>query len=298
MNIIIFIFIISFVSGESQYSAINSFYSSTTLSLGGAGYLSSNLLSLKNNPSVKNDERIINTSIINYKNGISSQSFGANFLFKGGNISYSLKNISYGTFDKYDENKVFKGNYQSSDNWFTLLFSKEMKNFPLRLGIRYEHLFSQLEDYFFQVPFISIGSNLFIPNTNTHIGISIHQININFFNKNNINSIMDPDIVISLAKSLEHLPLKIFTDLISNKRLTFNDIFFGGVFNLRQNLQFYIGSSSRKYNQNNNSNLFNTIFGASGIGINYSKNLTSVKIGSYMYGTGFLINGLQIDVRF
>ena len=298
MNIIIFIFIISFVSGESQYSAINSFYSSTTLSLGGAGYLSSNLLSLKNNPSVKNDDRIINTSIINYKNGISSQSFGANFLSKKGNVSFSLKNISYGTFDKYDENKVLKGNYQSSDNWFTLLFSKEMKNFPLRLGIRYEHLFSQLEDYFFQVPFISIGSNLFIPNINTHIGISIHQININFFNKNHVNSIMNPDIVISSAKSLEHLPLKIFTDLILNKRLTFNDIFFGGVFNLKQNLQFYIGSSSRKYNQNNNSKLFNTIFGASGIGINYSKNLTSVKIGSYMYGTGFLINGLQIDVKF
>ena len=92
------------MSVQAQYSAINSFYSSTSLSLGGAGYLSPNLLSLKNNPSVKNDERIIKTSIINYKNGISSQSFGANFLSKRGNISFSLKNISYGIFDKYDEN--------------------------------------------------------------------------------------------------------------------------------------------------------------------------------------------------
>ncbi len=55
------------MNGQAQYSAINSFYSSTSLSLGGAGYLSPNLLSLKNNPSVKNDERIIKTSIINYK---------------------------------------------------------------------------------------------------------------------------------------------------------------------------------------------------------------------------------------
>ena len=121
------------MSGQAQYSAINSFYSSTSLSLGGAGYLSPNLLSLKNNPSVKNDERIIKTSIINYKNGISSQSFGANFLFKGGNISLSLKNISYGTFDKYDENKILRGKYQSSDNWFTLLLSKKIENFPLRV---------------------------------------------------------------------------------------------------------------------------------------------------------------------
>ena len=82
------------MSGQAQYSAINSFYSSTSLSLGGAGYLNPNLLSLKNNPSVKNDQRIINTSIINYKNGISSQSFGANFLSKEGNVSFSLKNIS------------------------------------------------------------------------------------------------------------------------------------------------------------------------------------------------------------
>ena len=64
---IIFILIISFASGQAQYSAINSFYSSTSLSLGGAGYLSPNLLSLKNNPSVKNDDRIINVGIINYK---------------------------------------------------------------------------------------------------------------------------------------------------------------------------------------------------------------------------------------
>ena len=286
------------MSGQAQYSAINSFYSSTSLSLGGAGYLSPNLLSLKNNPSVKNDERIIKTSIINYKNGISSQSFGANFLFKGGGVSFSLKNISYGTFDKYDENKILRGNYQSSDNWFTLLFSKDLKSFPLRLGIRYEHLFSQLEDYFFQVPFISIGSNLFIPNINTHIGISIHQININLFNSSHTNSILNSDIVISSAKSLKHLPLEIFNDLILNKNFMFNDIFFGGAFNLKQNFQLYIGSSSRKFNQNNNTKLFNTIFGASGIGINYSKNLTSVKIGSYMYGTGYLINGLQIDVKF
>ena len=286
------------MSGQAQYSAINSFYSSTSLSLGGAGYLSPNLLSLKNNPSVKNDERIIKTSIINYKNGISSQSFGANFLSKGGNVSFSFKNISYGTFDKYDENKILRGNYQSSDNWFTLLFSKDLKSFPLRLGIRYEHLFSQLEDYFFQVPFISIGSNLFIPNINTHIGISIHQININLFNSSHTNSILNSDIVISSAKSLKHLPLEIFNDLILNKNFMFNDIFFGGAFNLKQNFQLYIGSSSRKFNQNNNTKLFNTIFGASGIGINYSKNLTSIKIGSYMYGTGYLINGLQIDVKF
>ena len=46
------------MSGQTQYSAINSFYSSTSLSLGGAGYLIPNLLSIKNNPSVKNDERI------------------------------------------------------------------------------------------------------------------------------------------------------------------------------------------------------------------------------------------------
>ena len=298
MNIITIILIISFASGQTQYSAINSFYSSTSLSLGGAGYLIPNLLSIKNNPSVKNDERIIKTSIINYKNGISSQSFGANFVSKRGNISFSLKNISYGTFDKYDENKILRGNYQSSENWFTLLFAKEIENFPLRFGIRYEHLFSQLEDYFFQVPFISIGSNFFIPNINTHIGISINQINTNLFNNNDINSIINPDIVISFAKNLEHLPLEIFIDLISNEKLTFNDIFVGGIFNLKQNFQLYIGSSSRKFNQNNNSKLFNTIFGASGIGLNYSKNLTSIKIGSYMYGTGYLINGLQIDVKF
>ena len=298
MNIIIFIFIISFVNGQTQYSAVNSFFSSTSLSLGGAGYLSSNLLSLKNNPAVKNDERLITTSIINYKNGISSQSFGVNFLFGGGNVSSSLKNISYGTFDKYDENKNLNGTYQSSENWFTILFSKEVKNLPLKVGMRYEHLFSHLADYFFQVPFISLGGKLYISNINTDIGISIHQLNINFFNKNHNNEIISPELVFSIVKSLEHLPLELYIDLISNKKLKFNEVFLGGVFNLKQNIQLYIGSSPRKFSQNNNSKFFNTIFGASGLGINYTKDLTSIKIGSYMYGTGYLISGFQIDVKF
>jgi len=295
MKNIIFIFILSLVNGQTQYSAVNSFFSSTSLSLGGAGYLSSNLLSLKNNPAVENDKRLITTSIINYKNGISSQSFGVNFFFRGGNVSSSLKNISYGTFDKYDENKILKGTYQSSENWFTILFSKEVKNLPLKIGARYEHLFSQLEDYFFQVPFISIGGKLYISNINMDIGISVHEININIHQS---NSMINPDIALSTVKKLEHLPLELYIDLIVDKKLKFNEVFFGGIFNLKQNMQLYIGSSSRKLIQNNNSKFFNTIFGASGVGINYSKDSTSINIGSYMYGTGYLINGLQINIKF
>tara|TARA_B100001250_G_scaffold51280_1_gene40058 strand:- start:3084 stop:3971 length:888 start_codon:yes stop_codon:yes gene_type:complete len=295
MKKIICIFILSLVNGQTQYSAVNSFFSSTSLSLGGAGYLSSNLLSLKNNPAVENDERLITTSIINYKNGISSQSFGVNFFFRGGNVSSSLKNISYGTFDKYDENKILKGTYQSSENWFTMLFSKDVKNLPLKVGVRYEHLFSQLEDYFFQVPFISIGGKLYISNINMDIGISVHEININIHQS---NSMINPDIAFSTVKKLKHLPLELYIDLIVDKKLKFNEVFFGGIFNLKQNMQLYIGSSSRKLIQNNNSKFFNTIFGASGVGINYSKDLTSINIGSYMYGTGYLISGLQINIKF
>jgi hypothetical protein len=298
MNIIIFIFIISFVNGQAQYSAVNSFFSSTSLSLGGAGYLNPNILSLKNNPAVKNDKRLITTSIINYKNGISSQSFGVNFLIRGGNFSTSLKNISYGTFDEYDENKILKGAYQSSENWLTMLFSKEVKKLPLKVGIRYEHLFSQLANYSFQVPFISMGGKLYISSINSDIGISIHQINMNFFNNNYNNYIISPDIVLSTVKGLKYLPLELYIDLVSNNKLKFNEVFIGGVFNLKQNIQLYIGSSSRKFSQNNNNKFFNTIFGASGFGINYSKDSTSIKIGSYMYGTGYLISGLQIDVKF
>lgn len=295
MKKIICIFILSLINGQTQYSAVNSFFSSTSLSLGGAGYLSSNLLSLKNNPAVENDERLITTSIINYKNGISSQSFGVNFFFRGGNVSSSLKNISYGTFDNYDENKILKGTYQSSENWFTMLFSKDVKNLPLKVGVRYEHLFSQLEDYFFQVPFISIGGKLYISNINMDIGISVHEININIHQS---NSMINPDIAFSTVKKLKHLPLELYIDLIVDKKLKFNEVFFGGIFNLKQNMQLYIGSSSRKLIQNNNSKFFNTIFGASGVGINYSKDLTSINIGSYMYGTGYLISGLQINIKF
>ena len=110
MKVIIIIFIYSVVFGQTQYPAINTFFSSKSLSLGGAGYLYSDILSLKSNPAVSNINRLFTTSIINYKNGISSQSIGFNFPLKKSNVSFSIKNISYGTFEKYDENKILKYN--------------------------------------------------------------------------------------------------------------------------------------------------------------------------------------------
>ncbi len=284
------------IFGQTQYPAINTFFSSSSLSLGGAGYLHSDLLSLKSNPAVSNINRLFTTSIINYKNGISSQSIGFNLPLKRSNVLSSLKNISYGTFKKYDENKTLKGTYQSSDSWFTIAYSRKAKSLPLRLGMAYDHLFLSLEDYFFQSYFISLGSEVILPKKNTHLGISINQIN---FNKSNYNNrYTSPDIVFSIFKSLEHLPLKVYVDLISKGKLEIEEIFFGGIFKIKYNFELYIGSSSRKFNQNINNQLLNTVFGASGTGISYSKDLTSVKVGTYMYGTGYVITSLQIDIKF
>jgi len=297
MKITIIIFTLSLMYSQTEYPSMNVFFSSNSISLGGAGFLYPSTISSKINPASFNTDRTFTTSIINYKNQISSQSVGLSIPLENSFISSSLKNISYGDFDEYDDNKVLIGKYQSSDSWFSVTYSKKIKRFPLKVGISYKYLSLLLADYQIHEHLFSIGSELYFKKIKTFLGISIHQLDFNFINKYE-NNFIEPNLVFSFSKILEHLPLNIFIDIISNNYKKEIEFFLGGKFYLNKSFSFQIGSSSRKITQKINNQFFNTIFGYSGIGIVYYKDSMSFTLGSYMYGSGHIINGLQLDIMF
>ena len=292
MGILKIIFILSLVFGQTENPSVNTFFSSNSLSLAGAGYLNSSVTSLKHNPSIIDRKRFFSISIINYKNDISSQSLGSFFPFYHGYVALSIRNLSYGVFDSYDENKIFLGTYQASDNWLTLSYAKNFIFFPFTIGLSYNFFNSSLANYQIRKSFFTFGTNILIKKIKTTLGFSFHQLGF----ENSPHNIIDPNFVFSILKRLEHLPLKIFLDFVSDDDNL--EFFLGGEFKISENINFQIGSSSRKFSQNIQYDFFNTVFGSTGVGIVYKKLPYSINIGSYMYGTGYLISGIQLDIQF
>ena len=285
---------ISIVSSQTEHPGLNIFSSSKYLGRAGSGYLKPSSISLKNNPAAVNDFKLFSASRINFKNGISSQSVGLTFPYKKRYISTALINVNYGVFKSYDEKKNYLGTYTSMDNWFSLSYAEKIKKFPIRIGFSFQSFFSSLGSYQINDSFISAGFKFSLEKIKTEFGLSYHQLDISRKDK---KWDIEPNTAFSISKTLAHLPLNLFSDFVLNNYNNSFEVFGGGIFNLSNNLELYIGTSSRKGNQNFNNSLFNSIFGSSGFGLTYTKLPYFINFSSYIYGNGFIVSGIQLDIK-
>ena len=105
------------------------------------------------------------------------------------------------------------------------------------------------------------------------------------------------NIILSANKELAHLPLDLNIDIgyaLNNKITSWR---FGGIFELPYNLRLRLGINSNNLTQRTENNLFNEIFGSSGIGIAYTYKKYLIEIGGYSYGTGGWIYGTGFNVK-
>ena len=112
------------------------------------------------------------------------------------------------------------------------------------------------------------GFKISLQKIKTELGLSYHQVDIFRGDK---KWDIESNTAFSISKNLAYLPLNLFSDLVLNNYSNTIEIFSGGIFNLSNNLELHIGTSSRKGNQNFNNSLFNSIFGSSGFGLTISK---------------------------
>ena len=288
---------LNFCFGVTGFPGFNIFSSSSELGLGGAGYLIPSPISTKINPSVADLNRSFVASVINYNAGITSQSAGLSLPWRNGVGTISVRNISYGTFKGYDESSEYNGTYHSGDTWVNTSFSKRIQYLPIRFGASMQYFSSSLKNYTINALIISFGSIMYFKRINGSCGISIHnlgtEIKINNFSEGSI----EPKVVISGSKKLAYLPLTIYLDSILEKSKDNKDIFIGGVFNFKNNLQFRWGTSTRKISQNTNQDLLKSIIGASGLGFGFSSGSTVINYGTFIYGSGTSVHGIEVGIK-
>jgi len=209
-----FIIILSCLSAETGYPGFDVFTSSFQLGLGGAGFLNPSPISSKLNPSVADTGRYFSTSIIRYQAGITSQSAGMSLPWKKGFGIFSVRHISYGTFDGYDDNFQSTGAYQSGDTWLQYGYSRQVRTMPLSIGTSAQFYNASLKDHQIKAILISLGSAFYIQKFQATFGVSFHNIGKTFDGNNFAQGTIIPKTVISGTKKLAHLPLTLYLDTI------------------------------------------------------------------------------------
>ena len=288
-----FIIYSSLLFSKTSFPGIQLFSSSMNLSMGGAGYLKSFPSSFNINPAAF-EGKIFSASMIKYPASISNQNAGIIVpISNNGFGNFSISHLSYGTFEGYDEDGESMDSYNSSDTKISTSYSKGFSHFPFTIGIGSNIYFSNYGNNNLKIITLSSGVCLKLKKQKTLLGISIHDFGKNI---SRYKIELSPKLVISSAKELKYLPLKVFMDFIpeDNSPLT---VFLGGEFNINDKLQFRLGSSTRKFDQNIEEDFFRTIGGATGIGFGYDTKTAMIHYGVFMYGTGALIHGIDIVTK-
>ncbi len=288
----LFSFIISGVYSGTSFPGMDVITSSASLSMGGAGYLKPSPLSSNINPSIY-EGNMFSASIIKYPADITSQNIGISFLFKNNTFgNFSINNISYGIFEGYNENLISTGTYSANDTKISASYGKKILRLPIKLGVQSSLYLSKYGDYTFNIFSFSSGFSFKAEEQKLKVGMSIHNLAIS---TSDLAVDLHPRLVISGFKRLKHLPLGLFLDLtsINSSVLT---VFIGGEFDINKNLQFRLGSSNRKFNQNIKRDIFSSVIGASGFGLGYKKKDILINYSIYMFGTGAFSQSLEINI--
>ena len=289
---IINLFLFCSLVAKTGYPALDIYTSSIHLSMAGAGYLHSSPVSVKNNPSSV-FERSFSASLIKYPASISAQSAGLQFPFKNGGGSVSLHNISYGTFQGYDEDAQFTGAYSSSDTWFRTSYRSKILLTPIYYGVSSCFYSSSYNAHKVRLITFALGLHIKLSQYKTVLGVSAHN-----FGKQIEGAKVDflPQALFSISKKLTHLPLTLYSDLISYSQTKKLDLFIGSDFKINKNVNIRAGSSTRKVTHNTNRGLMSSLLGASGIGFGYKSENIFIHYGFFMHGTTAFVQGLEIGI--
>lgn len=292
-NILVFLFILGNLNGATGFPALHAYHSVSSLSLSGAGYLHSSVLSKNINPAVY-DDRQFSASIIKYPSQITSQSVGIALPILNNLFCFSLNNISYGVFNGYDDSGVATDKYYSRDTHFKFSFSKKHPSLPIKIGLSSNYFFSEYQNYKIKVLNLSCGVIYNISKYQTKLGISFQNWGMNF---SDLNVSLSNETVLSSSTKLKHLPLRLYFDFVLDRHLEPSSLFTGGVFQINKKLKLFFGSGSRKLDQNTKQNIYKSIVGSTSVGFSYLLNTTSIRYGVYNYGTGAIVQGVEIGIE-
>ncbi len=290
------ILLLSSLQSNQSRPGLSVWFSANDLSLAGGGKLLFNPNNRNVDLNVISKDKLFSTSFIFYPAGIQAQSASMLLSKNNKSIITSINHVSYGTFKGYDENAIAIGNYTSRDTWLRFGYNRKFKMLPLNYGVSNQFYISKLEDVISTSIYSSFGLVWTINKYNLDIGWTVNDILL-FYDRSidNINSMY---LLIGVCKDLVHLPLKLSIDSKLSKSLIPKDYFLSGIFYISENISLKLGTSTRKFTQNTEQNLSQTIFGSSGIGVFFKNKELVIGYGLYFYGTGGFSSGLDMSINF
>jgi hypothetical protein len=294
---IIFLFIIfNFGYSQTTLYGLNGWYNTNTIAVAGETGAVPNSDSYIINPAgIAIMPKQIQLNIIKYPAGISAQSILFVKPLNNSNIGIGLRHLSYGSFKSTNEAGVEDGTYSAGDTWLSAAWAR--KNKDISLGTTGGIFISNLESYNAAAIVFSTGILYNYSKLNTQLGISISNFGVFITRYTEKKENLPSKVILSANKELAHLPLDINIDFgyaLNNKITNWR---FGGIFELPYNLRLSLGISSNNLTQRTENNLFDEIFGSSGVGLTYIYNKYSIEIGGYSYGTGGWIYGTGFNIK-
>ncbi|MBL7013193.1 MAG: hypothetical protein ISR83_02120 [Candidatus Marinimicrobia bacterium] len=288
------------VFGEISYPGLLTWSHTPTIALAGGGRILFGAEGDRLNPAVLSYEknRQFHASLIQFPADIRLESFSILFPTEISNKSLSFRHQSLGIFDGYDESGNETGKYQSGETIITGSFSKKVQNMPLRWGVSSSIFYSQLYNYSSVAIALNGGVLLDIPIIKSVIGINFENVGFPLSSYTDHKESLPSQMAVSLSKKLAHLPLQIMLEAPYSFQTEELNIILSGEFKLINGIQIRLGTSSERINQNIQQSVSQSAISGTGLGINYVGKDYSIGIGSYFYGTGEWINGIEFGGNF
>ena len=293
-----FLLLLSFSYPGTGNPGFHAWTSPSRMALGGSGYLSYSPISAHTNPSTISRNRIFSTGLIRYPAGITSQSLAANFPWKQGVAGIAVRHLAYGSFDGYDNEANPTSAYHSSDTWIKAKYSSSSKRSPFQYGSSISLFSSNLNDDKTKALLVSAGGQLDIKKIKTTLGIVVENYSLALNKISKTDGVFSRQTTLSISKDLAYLPMKLFVDgeLVSVSKT--GNIYFGGQADITSAIQILWGTSTKKIDHNIRQDLWKTVLGASGFGVVYITGVTKIIYGSYIFGTGTIIQGIELEIAF
>ena len=290
MRIAIVFLSFSFICANTSFPGFDIFTSGKRLSLGGAGFLNASALSSLVNPSVYSG-RYFSVSALRYPASITNQSAAMVLPFKNGYSHLLISNTSYGIFQGYSDDAEPTETYNSSDNRIVGSCSYPIYQTPVKVGCSVSFFNSNYGGYNFKILSFNFGGHWYMQKLDANVGMSIHQLGFSF---GSANVDFSNTLVTSLSKKLRYLPSKTYIDITKNGNQI--EIFAGIETDVGTRVKIFLGTSTRKIEHNINDNIFKTMTGASGFGFQYGDDSFSIHYGLFIYGTGSMSTGFEINI--
>ena len=298
LSVINIILLISVRINATAYEALNSWYHPHSLAMVGSGSSLHIAESDRLNPSLMfSNEQRLTIGRVQYPADISSQMVQIVLPHNYGTLGGTIRHVSYGIFEGFDENGNPTANYAAGDSWVTISVAKRLFAGKVHWGVSTGFLFSNLGEYSSTILTGTTGVSLNLSKYNMHTGLAIRNLAVSIKDYSSAEMHFPAILNLSLAKGLAYLPLKMALDIdygLYNRLMTFH---LGGVFVLPYNTQLRFGTSSRRINQLSQINLIRDFFTDTGLGITITNHQYIIDIGTYIYGTGGAVIAIGLGLR-